>query len=228
MKHTNADVIKKTLKQHHIFSKLTELQLDRVYQSSQLIRLAEGEILFNQGENVKAFYMVLSGKMKLFRISIDGQEKIIEIVKPGEVFAEALMFTDKTDYPVSSSALSESEIIAINAEKFKKMLSESTDTCLMLLGEMSFRLRTLVNEIDKLTLHSGTCRVASYLVQEMPEGEKKFTLEVPKNIIAARLSIKPETFSRIVKSLKNQGILSIDGNIVTVDDVDALKRHSLI
>ena len=227
MKHTNADVIKITLKQHHIFSKLTELQLDRVYQSCQLVRLAEGEILFNQGENVKAFYMVLSGKMKLFRISIDGQEKIIEIVKPGEVFAEALMFTDKTDYPVSSAALSESEIIAINAEKFKTMLLESTDTCLMLLGEMSFRLRTLVNEIDKLTLHSGTCRVASYLVQEMPEGEKKFTLEIPKNIIAARLSIKPETFSRIVKSLKNQGILSIDGNTVTVDDVDALKRHSL-
>jgi len=62
----------------------------------------------------------------------------------------------------------------------------------------------------------------------MPEGKKKFTLEMPKNIIAARLSIKPETFSRIIKSLKNQGILSLDGNIVTIDDVDALKKHSLI
>jgi CRP/FNR family transcriptional regulator, dissimilatory nitrate respiration regulator len=228
MKQTNADAIKATLKQHHIFSKLSELQLDRVYRSSQLVKLAEGEILFNQGENVKAFYMVLSGNVKLFRMSIDGQEKIIEIVKPREVFAEALMFTHQIDYPVSAAALSDSEVIAINAEKFKNMLWDSTDTCLMLLGEMSFRLRSLVNEIDKLTLHSGTCRVASYLIKEMPEGESKFTLEIPKNIIAARLSIKPETFSRIIKSLKNQGILSVDGNIVTVDDVEALKRHSLI
>lgn len=228
MKQRNAEAIKEALKQHHLFSKLTELQLDRVYQSSQVIRLGEGEILFNQGEKVTAFYMVFSGKIKLFRMSIDGQEKIIEIVKPGEVFAEALMFTDQTDYPVSSAALSESEVISINAEKFKNMLWDSTDTCLLLLGAMSFRLRSLVNEIDKLTLHSGTCRVASYLVQEAPEGESEFKLEMPKNIIAARLSIKPETFSRIIKNLKNQGILSIDGNQVIIHDMETLKQHSLI
>lgn len=224
----NSSAIKERLKQHHLFSKLTELQIDRVYQFSQVVHLGEGQILFNQSEKVKAFYMVLSGKIKLFRMSADGQEKIIEIVKPGEVFAEALMFTDQTDYPVSSAALSDTEVISINAEKFKNMLWDSTDTCLLLLGAMSFRLRKLVNEIDKLTLHSGTCRVASYLIQEMPEGKKEFKLEIPKNIIAARLSIKPETFSRIIKSLNNKGILSIDGNSVIVHDIDTLKEQSLL
>jgi CRP-like cAMP-binding protein len=224
----NTNFIKENLKHHHLFSKLTELQLDRVYQHSKLHRLSEGEILFNQGEQVRAFYMVLSGGVKLFRMSADGQEKIIEIVKPGQVFAEALMFTDQTDYPVSSAALSDTEVLSINAKYFKNMLLDSTDTCLLLLGAMSLRLRTLVNEIDKLTLHSGTCRVASYLVQEQPEGQKKFKLEVAKNIIAARLSIKPETFSRIIKNLKDQGILSIDGNSVTIHDFDKLKQQSLL
>lgn len=224
----NTKEIEERLKQHHLFSKLTDLQLERVYKFSQVTHLDEGQILFNQSEEVKAFYMVLSGKMKLFRMSMDGQEKIIEIIKPGEVFAEALMFTDQSDYPVSSAALTETEVLCISSEKFKNMLWDSTDTCLLLLGDMSLRLRRLISEIDKLTLHSGTCRVASYLIHEMPEGEKEFKLEIPKNIIAARLSIKPETFSRIVKSLNNQGILSIDGNSVIVHDIDTLKQQSLL
>jgi CRP-like cAMP-binding protein len=228
MSQKNADNIKERLKQHHLFSKLTDIQLDRIYKYSQITRLDEGQILFNQSEKVKAFYMVLKGRIKLFRMSADGQEKIIEIVNPGEVFAEALMFIDQTDYPVSSAALSETEVLCINSEQFKNMLWDSTETCLLLLGDMSFRLRKLVNEIDKLTLHSGTCRVASYLVQEMPEGKSEFALEIPKNIIAARLSIKPETFSRIIKSLNKQGILSIDGNSVVVHDIGKLKNQAIL
>jgi len=224
----NGSFIKESLKQHHLFSKLTELQLDGVYQHSQVHRLSEGEILFNQCEQVKAFYMVLHGGIKLFRMSADGQEKIIEIVKPGQVFAEALMFTDQTDYPVSSAALSDTEVLAISTKFFKNMLWESTATCLQLLGGMSYRLRALVNEIDKLTLHSGTCRVASYLVQEMPLDAKEFKLDIAKNIIAARLSIKPETFSRIIKNLKDQGILSVEGNSVTIHDIEKLKQQSLL
>ena len=228
MKQDNADIIKQNLRHNPIFSKLTELQLDTVYRFSQLHKLADGQLLFNQSDKVTAFYMVISGKIKLFRISPDGQEKIIEIVKPGEVFAEALMFTEQPDYPVSSAALSDTVVIAINAKKFREMLLDSTATCLLLLGDMSLRLRKLIKEIDTLTLHSGTCRVAAYLVQEMPENKKEFELDMAKNVIAARLSIKPETFSRIIKSLKSQGILSIDGNYVIIYDIDALKNKCLI
>ena len=121
MAQKNSKAIEECLKQHHLFSKLTELQLDRVYKNSQITRLAEGQILFNQSEKVKAFYMVLSGKIKLFRMSADGQEKIIEIVKQGEVFAEALMFTDQTDYPVSSAALSK--------QRFSVSIQKNSKTC---------------------------------------------------------------------------------------------------
>lgn len=227
MRYENPEAIKKSLKQHHLFSKLTDLQLDRVCQSSQIQQLADGQLLFNQSDKVTSFYMVLHGKIKLFRMSPDGQEKIIEIVRPGEVFAEALMFTNQSDYPVSSAALSETIVISINAKNFQEMLWDSTGTCLLLLGDMSLRLRKLIKEIDTLTLHSGTCRVASYLIQEVSEDKKEFELDMAKNIIAARLSIKPETFSRIIKSLSNQGILSINGNSVVVHDFDALKEHSI-
>jgi CRP-like cAMP-binding protein len=62
----------------------------------------------------------------------------------------------------------------------------------------------------------------------MSEGQNSFKLDTAKNVIAARLSVKPETFSRIIKGLKNQGILTIEGNSVTIHDIDALKQHSLV
>ena len=211
------------LKQSHLFASLTELQLDRVYRHCRIFQLEVGQLLFSQGENVVYFYLVLSGKMKLYRVSPDGQEKIIEIVPPGEVFAEALMFMDQPYYPVSAAALMDTVVVGIDAKNFKAMLWDSVDTCLLLLGDMSFRLRKLVNEIDTLTLHSGTCRVANYFLQHAADERECFDLDIAKSVIAARLSIKPETFSRIIKNLREQGIISIDGNKITIHNRQALK-----
>jgi len=216
------------LKQSHLFSSLTDIQMDRVHNHSKIVRLEEGQVLFAQGEDVTNFYLVLSGKMKLFRVSPDGQEKIMEIVPQGEVFAEALMFMDQPYYPVSSAALSDTVVVGIDASDFKAMLWDSVETCLLLLGGMSFRLRKLVHEIDTLTLHSGTCRVANYLLQQIQDGEECVELEVAKGVIAARLSVKPETFSRIIKNLRGQDILSIEGNKITIHDREALKDLSLV
>ena len=216
------------LKRSHLFTSLTDAQLERVYRHSQIVRLEEGQLLFAQGEDVTNFYMVLSGKIKLFRVSPDGQEKIIEIAHQGDVFAEALMFMDQPHYPVSSAALSETVVVGIEAANFKDMLSGSVETCLLLLGEMSFRLRKLINEINTLTLHSGTCRVANYFLQHAPEDQESFELETAKGVIAARLSVKPETFSRIMKNLRGEGIISIDGSKITIHDRKALKDLSLV
>jgi len=216
------------LKQSHLFSSLTDIQMDRVHQNSKIVKLEEGQLLFAQGEDVTNFYLVLSGKMKLFRVSPDGQEKIIEIVPQGEVFAEALMFMDQPHYPVSSAALSDTVVIGIDTSDFKAMLWDSVETCLLLLGDMSFRLRKLVHEIDTLTLHSGTCRVANYLLQQIQDGQECIELEVAKGVIAARLSVKPETFSRIIKNLRGQDILSIEGNKITIHNREALKDLSLV
>ena len=145
----NQEIIN-AFKQSHLFASLTELQLNRVYQHCKIFQLKDGQLLFSQGENVVYFYLVLSGKMKLYRISPDGQEKIIEIVPPGEVFAEALMFMDQPYYPVSAAALADTVVVGIDAKNFKAMLWDSVDTCLLLLGDMSFRLRKLVHEMDEV------------------------------------------------------------------------------
>ena len=210
-----------------MFSKLSESQLDRICHDCKLMSLEEGELLFAQGDQVAYFFLVLRGKIKLYRVSPDGHEKIIEIVSQGQTFAEALMFMDEPHYPVNSTALESTDVVAVDARQFKAMLWESVDTCLLLLGDMSIRLHKLVHEIDTLTLHSGTRRVASYLLDRAPRDQTCFDLDIAKSVIAARLSIKPETLSRIIKTLRQQQIISIDGNTITIHDRQALKRLSI-
>jgi CRP-like cAMP-binding protein len=206
----------------HLFSELTEAQLDRVRRHSHLIDMVEGESLFFQGDEAVSFYLVLSGRIKLYRVSPDGKEKVVEILESGATFAEALMFIDQPHYPVTATALSPSRVIGINSKDFKSMLRESIDTCFLLMGSMCFRLRGLISEIDALSLDTGTVRTISYLLQQAPPDRDSFELQVAKSVIASRLSVKPETFSRILKNLQERKIVSIEGRNVVIHDRDAM------
>ena len=214
--------ILESLRECMLFSELTEEQLDRVRQHSHLIDMVEGESLFFQGDDVVSFYLVLSGRIKLYRVSPEGKEKVVEIMEQGATFAEALMFMDQPHYPVTATALAPSRVIGINSRDFKSMLRESIDTCFLLMGSMCFRLRGLIREIDALSLETGTVRTISYLLEQAPPDDDIFELQVAKSVIASRLSVKPETFSRILKNLHEQKIVSIDGRNVTIHDRDAM------
>ena len=206
----------------HLFLGLSDVQLDDVRRHSHYMELDEGKSLFCQGDDVISFYLVISGKIKLFRVSQEGKEKVVDIVSSGDTFAEALMFMDHPHYPVNATALSNCRVLGINANHFKGMLRESIDTCFLLMGCMSFRLRSLVQEIDTLSLNTGTMRIVSYLLQNAPEDSDTFDLDIAKSVIASRLSVKPETFSRILKNLHLQNILTISGRKVTIHDRKAL------
>lgn len=217
------DTVIDELKQCFLFSSLTEAQLERVAKRAVNVRLAEGEALFEQGDAAKRFYMVRSGQIKLFRLSPSGNEKVIEIVTPGSTFAEALMFLERPRYPVGAQALQPSEVLSFDAMDFADMLRNSVDTCFLLMGDMSQRLRGLLREIDELSLSSATCRVAAYLIKLAPTDADSFQLPFAKQILASRLSVKPETFSRIIKNLSDDGIISVSGSRVTIRDRASLE-----
>ena len=216
--------MKEALTKNMLFARLDEDQLDRVSRLSARVRLQDGESLFEQGDPAERFYLVLNGHIKLYRLSPAGNEKVIEVVTPGSTFAEALMFLERPHYPVGGQALGPAEVISVDARDFADMLKESVETCFLLLGDMSQRLRGLLREIDELSLHSATCRVAAYLVNLMPEGRETFELPIPKQVLASRLSVKPETFSRIIKTLSDQSIIQVHGSRVEVLSPDGLKQ----
>ncbi len=214
--------LREALAESHLFSELDDAQLDRVRRHAHVTDMVEGESLFFQGDDATHFYLVLSGRIKLSRVSPEGKEKVVEIMETGATFAEALMFMDHAHYPVTATALGPSRVIGINCRDFKAMLRESIDTCFLLLGRMSQRLRGLISEIDALSLDSGTRRTVTYLLQHAPEGVQEFELQIAKSVIASRLSVKPETFSRILRNLHDRGILTIDGRKVRILDREAM------
>jgi CRP-like cAMP-binding protein len=214
--------IHEALVDSHLFSALSDTQLERVRRHSHITDMVEGESLFFQGDKATSFYLMLSGRVKLFRVSPDGKEKVVEIMETGASFAEALMFMDHPNYPVTATALAPSRVVVINCREYKAMLHESIESCFLLMGNMSYRLRGLIHEIDALSLDTGTVRTIAYLLHQAPEGITSFELKVAKSVIASRLSVKPETFSRILKSLHERGIVSIEGRNVMIHDREAM------
>ena len=211
------------LKTGLLFSRLDGQQLQRVANRASMIKRASGTLLFEQHEPAKRFYLLLQGQIKLFRLSPDGNEKVIEIITPPGTFAEALMFLESPYYPVNAQALRDSRLIAIDANDYLDMLRGSAETCLALLGDLSQRLHGLVREIDHLTLHSASCRVAGYLREQAGNHRREIELSMSKGVLASLLSVTPETFSRILKQLSARGIIKVSGKRVEILDSDALQ-----
>ncbi|HEC17579.1 MAG TPA: Crp/Fnr family transcriptional regulator [Sedimenticola sp.] len=213
------------LRDTYLFTTLTDEQLQQVKDLSRKIQLDENEALFECGNPANRFFLLLSGQIKLSRLSVEGNEKVIGIVHPGHTFAEALMFQDRPCYPVTATALKRAELYAFDNQQFSQMLRNSIDSCFRMMGDMSQRLRALIKEIDDLTLQGAINRIAGLLCQYHAMTEKTtFTLDAPKGVLASRLSIKPETFSRILHNLSDLGVISVKGNQIQILDLDELRE----
>lgn len=214
------------LRQIYLFASLTDEQLNMMLDSAHPVELEQKQVLFEAGQTADDFYLLRSGQMKLYCLSPGGDEKVIEIVRPGETFAEAITFMENQAYPVSAEAIMSSKLYCFKMKIFRNLMDGSPGTCMRLMADMSRRLRMRVNEINNLTLHNATYRLVVYLLEQIPEGAVEMMdihLGTPKSIIASRLSIQPETFSRILSKLSQRGLLKVHVNDITLLDVNGLR-----
>lgn len=224
-----ATITEQELRRFYLFASLTDQQLSRIKHTMRRLQFGDGEYLFEYGQPAERFFVVLSGHVKLIRISFEGDEKVIEIISPGESFAEAIMFMSQQVYPVTAQVVGKGEILSFENKVFLSILEESFDTCRRLLCDMSMRLRRWLNEIDNLTLQNATYRLVNYLLCQVPTDHKnsdcqiKFTL--PKHVIASRLSIKPETLSRILHQMTEEGLINVTGRTIHIHDINNLRMY---
>jgi CRP-like cAMP-binding protein len=214
------------LRQIYLFASLTDEQLNKMLESGQPLELEQKQLLFEAGQPADYFYLLRSGQIKLYCLSPRGDEKVIEIVRPGETFAEAITFMERQAYPVSAEAIMNSSLYCFKMKTFRKLLEDSPGTCMRLMADMSRRLRMRVSEINNLTLHNATYRLVVFLLEQIPEGAVEMAeihLGTPKSIIASRLSIQPETFSRILSKLSQRGLIKVHVNDITLLDVNGLR-----
>lgn len=219
--------VAQALRRAYLFAEMSEPHLAALVNGMVDIHLDPGKALFRQGQPAERFYFLREGLVKLFRLSPDGDEKIIEIMRPGETFAEAVMFMgSKGRYPVNAEAINESRVYAFEQKVFLNLLRESNEATFGLLASMSRRLHMLVNQIESLTLQNATYRLAAYLLEQIPRDVKtspEVQLTTPKGVIASRLAIQPETLSRILGKLRQSGLIGVHGHHITIRDVQALR-----
>lgn len=214
------------LRRHYLFASMHEADLAEVAGSVRVESLDKGQRLFDQDDPAQRFFLVRSGQVKLYRLSPDGQEKIIEIMGPGKTFAEAVMFMERHTYPVYAEALGPVVALSVDNTAFLGVLRRSADTCLRVMADMSMHLHARVTEIDNLCLHNATYRLVTYLLEQVPdEGQdtSQIHLSVAKGVLAARLSIQRETFSRILARLRELSLIDVSGQDIVVTDLPALR-----
>ncbi|MBF0447983.1 MAG: Crp/Fnr family transcriptional regulator [Magnetococcales bacterium] len=222
------DVNESVIKMNTLFAALTEAQFKIVWDSMRVVQLGNNQNLFDTNTTANRFFILTKGQIKLFRLSQNGMEKVVKIINPGEDFASAVMFMEARRYPLSADALKESVVLSFDNQKLLAILRESPDTCFRMMAKMSSRLCWQLSEIDRLSLQSAPVRLVTFLLDHVKiQGNSgSVCLESPKRVIASRLSIQPETFSRILRKLTHHGLIQVKGLTIFIPDVQALTIFS--
>ncbi|MBF0105432.1 MAG: Crp/Fnr family transcriptional regulator [Deltaproteobacteria bacterium] len=221
---TNHQRYLNNLDRYPLFSKLSRDALDLVKKKARHLRLSPHEILFSSGTEAASFFLVVQGSVKLSRLSSDGDEKVIEIIPPGALFAEAVAFFNPPVYPVDAQAIARTELLAFDNKTFLDILKKSNETCLTLIGSLCHRLHERLMEIDSLTLQNATYRLVNYLLGQAKGSidQKQIRLSAPKKVIASQLSIKPETLSRILTQLGHEGLIKVRQQNIVLLSIEGL------
>jgi CRP/FNR family transcriptional regulator, dissimilatory nitrate respiration regulator len=207
-----------------LFKNLSDEDLNKIKNFSQIRKLKKNEILFNQGEEAAAFFIVYEGSLKISKFSEKGNEQLYHVQQPTDLVAEASIFGEGI-YPATCIALEASAIIEIQAKAFKELIIKTPNIALKLLYSYSMRLRSFARTIDSLSLLDVKGRLAKFLIDNsrLTENKRIVELSVSKKELAQILGTIPETFSRTIQLFKKEKLISEKDKVITILDFERLK-----
>lgn len=217
-----------TLRKHYLFEGLEQTGYDDMVANVTPKSLKKGEVLFHRGDEATSFYFLDQGLVELNFIAASGEKKVLEVVNPGRTFAEAIAFMQELKYPVTAEALADSSLCQIPIRSYVDLLYSNPDACMRLLSDVCRHLHARVREIENLTVQNARSRLASYLldhVVETNDDEATVRLELPRHVIASRLSIQPETLSRLLRNMVDDGLLTIEDRVIFVHSLARLRPY---
>lgn len=178
--------------------------------------LKKKDLLFQEGEKGLSIFVLIYGSIQLYKITPDGRETVIKLIKPGEVFAEAVLF-ESAGYPVNAIALSTSQIYILPKHQLFCLL-ENDNFRKDFLGMMMKKVRYLTNQINYLSSHDVEERLFLFLEEQYGQ-RTVINISLSKKDIAAAIRTTPETLSRLFLRLKKEGKLVWEGKSITVPQI---------
>lgn len=223
---SNSMKFKEILGQIPLFSELSDSDINALEKVVISKKFRKNEYVFHEGDMASHLYVVVSGRVKVFKLSSEGKEQILQVVSPSQMFAEAAMFSGE-DYPAFAQALEDSVIFLLERKKLLELLAHNPSLGLQMLSALSLLLRRLNRLVEDLSLRDVQARVAKYLLdQSAKAGKDEFLLPLKKESLAWALGTISETLSRNLKRLKDLNVIEIRGKRIIVIDKEALLKIS--
>lgn len=184
-----------------------------------------GQTLFWEGDPGTGFFIVRSGRIKVFKVANGGKEQILHIFGADEHFAEVPAF-DGGHFPASAAAIEPSEVVFIPRAAFLMVLQQHPTLAIAILSTFARHLRRLASLVDTLSFKEVPERLAHYLLNLSDRTGKATLLELdlPKGQLAALLGTIPETLSRAFYKLSQEGLIEMQGTTVRLCDREKLSQ----
>lgn len=220
--------IPEALRRLVLFKGVSDETLARFSQEGRLFQYPKGKLLYLQDDEAKSFYLIVRGWVKLFRETIEGTEAVIDVLTNGHLLGKSAVFNNGL-HGASAECVEEVQLISFPIRLLKQAIEEDPKLALNMLTSMSAHRRQQGREIEHLNIQNAPQRIGCFLLRLCPlNKETEITLHLPydKTLIAARLGMKPETFSRALAKLKGETGIHIHGSTVKIHDMQALVSYT--
>jgi len=211
------DILRKTL----LFATLPDDDLRRVADLAVSRRFAKKEAVFQEGDRADGFFIVASGKVKVFKLSGEGKEQILHVLETGQTFAEAVIF-EGGGYPAHAETLTDAELLFLPKRQFVDLLERHPKVAIRMLASLSRWVKRMTDLAESLSLKDVETRLVFYLSEELKargipaKDGAELELAIGKNVLASRLGTVPETFSRTLKKLQVDGLIDVRGKRIRI------------
>jgi CRP/FNR family transcriptional regulator, dissimilatory nitrate respiration regulator len=210
-----------------LFKGLTVEQLESLSDIGLRCTFKKGQTVFSDGDNANGFYVLQSGRVKIFKLSYEGREQILHIIVPGEPFGEAPVFAGER-FPAYAEALEDSETIFFPRASFIELINKDPLIAMNMLAILSQRLKRFTQLVENLSLKEVPQRLAAYLLYsgEEKKDHDNLELDIAKGQLASILGTIPETLSRILSKMVNQDLIQVQGRVIKLINKKGLEELS--
>lgn len=220
----NLNDLKSIIVASPLFQGLPAPHIDQIAAIAVEKSIKKGMPIFFEGDEGNGFFLVASGKVKVYKNSAEGKEKILHIIEKGEPFGEVAVFTGRS-FPANAQTISNCTLLFFPRREFIQLISENPSLSLNMMAILTQRLKQFAVQIEHLSLKDVPGRLADYLLilSREQQNQDQVKLTITKGQLASLLGTIAETLSRILARMSQNELIEVSGKDIRILDLEGLK-----
>jgi CRP/FNR family transcriptional regulator, dissimilatory nitrate respiration regulator len=220
---TMPDGLGDLLEKAPLFEGLAAATLARIASGAAALEIQNGDTIFRQGEPCRGIHVVACGEVEL-ALKTRRARTVVEIAGPGAILGVAWMFMNRR-HALTATALSDTRLVHLKREPVQQAVEHDALFARRMIAHLCESLQIVLTDVEYYTLRTGTQRVIGYLLAQLPRGARTLVLPAKKSVIAMRLKLTQEHFSRILHELSITGMIEVAGREIRILDLSRLRTH---